>query len=107
MLVDKSRTFVVTVTERDVHRGLPGKNCACPVAIAARRAFGLPRRLGGDAWVEVGYGHLWYRNFAVGGGVQWELPRAVRDFIAAFDNGAIPDPPAPFALHWPWFEEVP
>ena len=64
--------YTINVTQEDIKLGVPTDECKCPIALACRRAIGMPVRV--DAYA------------ITVSGVTCCLPNEVDSFIQAFDT---------------------
>lgn len=76
----------VSVTESDIRGGVRDDDCLCPVALALRRVTGeevcvCSEQIGLGS---LGRGYVFQRVL--------DTPRAVRDFVDAFDGGRSVEP---------------
>lgn len=74
----------ISVTQDDIDKGVARRCTECPVALAATRHVGKPVFVG--------------PNYILSEPLEWDTPSAVKEFIAAFDNG---QPVKPFEFELP------
>jgi hypothetical protein len=81
----------VQVTAADIERGVAGDDCKCPVALAIRRATGIPTSVG-DGVIVIDY--------ATPQQVEIWSPEDVAHFVEEFDLGHDVEP-FEFELEYP------
>lgn len=70
----KPKTYTINITEQDIKRGQPKVACACPIALAAKRASG-------KSFVHAGPSEI------IIGQKRGATPLPAMDFMLYFDTG--------------------